>query len=110
MHLGAVILSVRQLWLRMEVRKMDFIYIVIKEGLFKFWSSRKIIQLSPFLTVRHRYIYVSRYRWQHNLCSVEYGISELGIDISNPAAIGSYADGFDISNKYGDCALVETWG
>jgi hypothetical protein len=47
-----------------------------------------------------------RYSWPNNLCTVQYGVSELGIDISNPAAIGSYADGFDISHSYGDCALV----
>ena len=46
------------------------------------------------------------FKWADIVGSVQYGVSELGIDISNPVAIGSYADGFDISNKYGDCGVV----
>jgi hypothetical protein len=66
-----------------------------------FWN-RTILLCTPC-------IYVGWYRWSHNPCSVQYGVAELGIDISNPAAIGSYADVFDITNKYGDCAMVKTW-
>jgi hypothetical protein len=99
--LGSVNLSFRHLWLRMEVQKMDYVYVVIMGRFIQILSSQKIIWPSLFLTVRHRYIYVGCYRWPHNLYSVQYGVSELRIDISNPAAIGSYVDGFDINSKYG---------